>query len=125
MTFISRDELLDLQPVVDEGKATVQTYRDPDPIVLRRRDSSGAFQTVATFTPISVDLADRMEQVGGANAGVVEVAQMGTFEIPDGINVRRDDRFSLGGVPCVVTLPEPPSDIFGYRKVHFRYLGGV
>lgn len=126
MAFITEAELLELKPLYDEGKDTIRTYKAAPTLQLRRRNTTTqAFQNVfSPFRPVKIELSDRMEQVGGTNAGMVEVAQTGTFEYDGTFAIQRDDRFTLDGEPCVVDLVEPERNIFGYRTVRFRLLGG-
>lgn len=126
MTFITAAELLELQGIVDEGKDTIRVYRDTPAIQLRRRDAtSGNFANAApVFTPVKIDLADRLEQSTGANAGYVQVTNGGTMEVQAGIDIRRDDRFTVNGVTYEVTLVEPAKNVFGYRDVQLTRLGG-
>jgi hypothetical protein len=126
MVFITEAELLELQGIVDEGKDTIRTYRDTPTIQLRRRDAStGNFANAgAAFTPVKIDLADRLEQSSGANAGLVTVTNGGTMEVQQGIDIRRDDRFTVNGVTYAVTLVKPAKNVYGYRDVELTRMGG-
>ena len=126
MTYITAAELLTLQGVVDEGKDTIRTYRATPSVQLRRRDAtSGNFANAgAPFTPVKIDLANRLEQAGGENTGMVTIANGGTMHVQAGIDIRRDDRFAVAGTTHVVTLVKPARDVFGYRDVEFIRLGG-
>jgi hypothetical protein len=126
MVFITEAELLELQGIVDEGKDTIRTYRDTPTIQLRRRDATtGNFANAgAAFTPVKIDLADRLEQSSGANAGLVTVTNGGTMEVQQGIDIRRDDRFQVSGVTYAVTLVKPAKNVYGYRDVELTRMGG-
>jgi hypothetical protein len=126
MVFITEAELLELQGIVDEGKDTIRTYRDTPTIQLRRRDATtGNFANAgAAFTPVKIDLADRLEQSSGANAGLVTVTNGGTMEVQQGIDIRRDDRFTVNGVTYAVTLVKPAKNVYGYRDVELTRMGG-
>jgi hypothetical protein len=126
MVFITEAELLELQGIVDEGKDTIRVYRDTPTIQLRRRDAStGNFANAgAAFTPVKIDLADRLEQSSGANAGLVTVTNGGTMEVQAGIDIRRDDRFTVSGVTYAVTLVKPAKNVYGYRDVELTRMGG-
>lgn len=126
MVFITEAELLELKPLYDEGKDTVRTYKNSPTLQLRRRNTvTEAFQDVyQPFRPVKIELAERMEQISGANAGAVTIVQGGSFQYDGSFAIQRDDRFVLDGVPCVVTLVHPEANIFGYRTVEFEYLGG-
>ena len=126
MTFITEAELLELQGIVDEGKDTIRTYRDTPTVQLRRRNATtGNFANAgAAFTPVTIDLANRLEAEGGANAGMVQVTSGGRMEVQAGIDIRRDDRFAIGGVWYEVGLVKPAKNVFGYRDVELTRLGG-
>jgi hypothetical protein len=126
MVFITEAELLELQGIVDEGKDTIRVYRDTPTIQLRRRDATtGNFANAgAAFTPVKIDLADRLEQSSGANAGLVTVTNGGTMEVQAGIDIRRDDRFTVNGVTYAVTLVKPAKNVYGYRDVELTRMGG-
>jgi hypothetical protein len=126
MVFITEAELLELQGIVDEGKDTIRVYRDTPTIQLRRRDATtGNFANAgAAFTPVKIDLADRLEQSSGANAGLVTVTNGGTMEVQQGIDIRRDDRFTVNGVTYAVTLVKPAKNVYGYRDVELTRMGG-
>jgi hypothetical protein len=126
MPFMTSADFDQFNPLIREGMETLQAYTNPDPIQLRRRDEvSGNFTNAgAPFTPIDVRLADRMEQVGGANTGRVEVVNGGTMRAFAPLDVRRDDRFAYNDATAVVTLVEDEVR-GGYVTVNFRLLGGV
>lgn len=125
MPFMTSAQFDEFDPLIREGMATLQAYAKPAPIQLRRRDAtSGNFANAGpAFTPIDVKLADRLEQVTGANAGRVEIVNGGTFRAFTPLDVRRDDRFAVNGATAEVTLVEPVKR-GGYVTVNFRLLGG-
>lgn len=126
MVFITEAELLELKPLYDEGKDTIRTYKNSPTLQLRRRNTvTEAFQDVyQPFRPVKIELAERVEQISGTNAGAVTIVQGGSFQYDGSFTIQRDDRFVLDGVPCVVTLVHPEANIFGYRTVEFEFLGG-
>lgn len=126
MTYITAAELLELQGIVDEGKDTIRTYRATPAIQLRRRDATtGNFANAgASFVPVKIELANRLETTTGANAGMVQVTSGGTMEVQAGIDIRRDDRFAVNGVWYEVELVRPTTNVFGYRTVELTRLGG-
>lgn len=126
MSYLTAAELLALKPVYDEGKDTIRVYRATPAIQLRRRDeTTGNFANATLpFTPVKIDLANRLETEAGANAGQVTVTNGGTMEVQAGIDIRRDDRFAVNGVWYEVGLVRPAANLFGYRTVDLTRLGG-
>lgn len=126
MTYITAERLLRYQPKIDEAKDTVRTYRATPAIQLRRRDeTSGNFADAGVaFVPVKIDLANRMESEGGANAGMVTITSGGTMEVQAGIDIRRDDRFAIDGVWYEIGLVRPATNVYGYRTVELTRLGG-
>lgn len=124
MAFMSvRDFTSMADPLIREGLETLQNFLDPEQIALVRRDAGGSFQTVNVFTPIDVRLANRLEQVTGQNAGIVEIVNGGTLRAFAPLDIRRDDRFTLNGQACIVTLVEDEQR-GGVITANFRLMGG-
>ena len=131
-SFLSAQTVATINALKERGALTTQALQDPPTIQLRRRStSSEAFTNVLTpFRPVAVELADRLEQSTGQNAGLAETVSGGSFTVLGTIAARRDDRFQLPpydsngkGQVCVVTLVEPPGPVT--QTVQFAYLGGI
>jgi hypothetical protein len=120
--FISEAQMAALRPVIRDGYATTQVVNDHDPIVLQRiHPDTGLPTAQSAFTPISVRLADRQEQVTGANTGSVRTVLGGEIQTFAPFVGQIGDRFTWGGRPCVVRLIEP--ERFGVVTVRFEMQG--
>jgi hypothetical protein len=124
-------------PQVTEGEAreirgsfrdlfvTLRETFGPPAIQLRRRDeATGNFANAGLpFTPESITLPNRQEQVSGQNTGLVSADHAGKMQVKATIDIRRADRFQVDGVTCVVTFVPPEVNAIGYRAVDFMVEG--
>lgn len=122
--FLSAATVAKLRRLDRRGDATTQAVTAPPTVTLRRRDpATGNFGTEATFQPYALELADRMEQAGGANTGLVSATATGTMVVDGDLDIRRDDRFTVDGITYRVDLPEPVLTVGGHRTVRLTVLG--
>lgn len=123
--LLSGAELAEIDSVMRQAWATVQEWRNPPMIQLRRRGEDGAFANEGDpFQPIRFSLNG--EQEPNLPEGASEVKVTGSMRVyADGGNthpqLRRDDRFRIGTNACRVTFVHE-GDNHGTVLVDFQKL---
>lgn len=103
------------------GAATTQLVQDPPAITITRKLTASGPTTVATFTPVSIALANQEAGTGGANGPTGAVTRRGTvtaFALDVSAPVNVGDGFVWQGQPCQVTT-EPMEDVAGVVTFDF------
>ncbi len=122
--FVSEATASTIRKLARRGALTGPRINPPPVLTLRRRTSAETFQTVATFTPVSIGMAARLEEEGQSN-GRATYVNTGSMRVEGDLDIRRDDRMVFGGQTIVVTFVAPETDIAGYRTVQFDLQGGA
>ncbi len=95
------------------GAATTQLVQDPPAIAITRKLTASGPTIVATFTPVSIALANQGAGTAGANGPTGAVTRRGTvtaFALDVSAPVNVGDGFVWQGQPCQVTT-EPMEDV--------------